>query len=210
MLDPRQQLAELLNVPEYQRTIDAIANEVVAKWGYSRGDARRTVLSAIGEPSALASIHAAWLRAKTGGPAGLPALITRRRTLDLLVKDARRPGHSSMPPASDELDAETTQESFIIADLDPRAQLECQQRIQLVRAALTCFAAQGLIETRQAHLLRRRVLEEAPYRDLAVELNCKEAAVRVRVHAALHALYRHILWCHPELISTHTALARQV
>jgi hypothetical protein len=92
------------------------------------------------------------------------------------------------PLASDEFDAEATPESFSIADLDPRAQLECLQRIHLVRAALTCFAAQGHVETRQAHLLRRRVLDDVPYRDLALALNGNGRSIGNAVQHGVAAL----------------------
>jgi len=52
---------------------------------------------AIGEPEALAQIHAAWQSRESRG--SLAAIIIRRRTLDLtyllLSKDARRPNHCS-------------------------------------------------------------------------------------------------------------------
>jgi hypothetical protein len=49
------------------------------------------------------------------------------------------------------------------------------------------------------HLLHRYALDEASYRELALELGGSEGALRVRVHKAMAALRRHIRECHPEL-----------
>lgn len=201
MVNSIRQLEDLLGDPGYSRTIALLTREVMAKWNYSRDAAHSAVLSAIGEPAALAVIHQAWLSASTGGNPGLAAVISRRRVLDLLGKDARRANHRSMPLVADEIETETTPDALRTADSDARAQVELLQLVQLVRGALACFAARGSTQKRQAHLLQRRMLDEIPYRELAVELACTEAALRVRVHAALRALYRHIACCHPELLA---------
>ncbi len=169
---------------------------------FARGGARRGAVG-IGEPGALATIHDAWVAAKTGTNPRLPALISRRRVLDLLGSDARRPNHRSMPLVADEIEAERTPEALRTSGLDARALLECRQLIHMIRGALACFGAKGIIQRRQAHLLQRRMLDEVPYCELAIELACKESALRVRVHAAVRALHRHIQWCHPELLSAH-------
>jgi DNA-directed RNA polymerase specialized sigma24 family protein len=159
------------------------------------------VLSAIGEPRALASIHQAWMLAKAGIDPHMPAVISRRRVLDLLDRDARRPNHRSMSTLDAELDAEQPQHALRLVPPDPCTQLECLQLVYLVRGALACFGATGIIQKRQAHLLQRRKLDEVSYRDLATELACSKNALRVRVHAAMKALHRHIERCHPELLS---------
>jgi hypothetical protein len=173
----------------------------MTSWNYSRDAARGSVLSAIGEPRALASIHEAWMQAKAGIDPGLPAVISRRRVLDLLIRDARRANHRSMSTLDTEPDAEQTQHALRLVSPDPCTQLECLQFIYLVRGALACFGATGIIQKRQAHLLQRRKLDEVSYRDLATELACSKSALRVRVHAAMKALHRHIARCHPELLT---------
>jgi hypothetical protein len=207
MVESGKQLEELLGDPGYSRTIALLTKEVMSKWHLSYTDARGSVLSAIGEPTALASIHEAWVLAKTGVKPALPALISRRRVLDLLGKDARRTGHSSFPLGADELEADRELDVFHMRSTrDPEAQLECEQFIQLVRGAIACFAAKGVVQRRQAHLLRRRALDEVSYSELSAELACGEPALRVRVHAAMRALHNHILKCHPELLPTRVLL----
>jgi DNA-directed RNA polymerase specialized sigma24 family protein len=174
----------------------------MSTWNVSYPLAHGVVLSAIGEPKTVTCIHQGWTLAKqTGNGLGLAMVIIRRRVISLLRKDARPAGHCSLPAAIEDLEDEITLESFD-QDLlrNARAQLEYHQIIQMVRGALTCFAAQGTRQRRQADLLQRRFLEEAAYSELSVELACTERALRVRVHKAIHALGRHIQGCHPELI----------
>jgi hypothetical protein len=207
MVEPTQQLEELLRDPGYTRTIALLTREVMTRWRRSYAEAHGLVLSAIGEPTAIARIHEAWLRGKAGDKPKLAALISRRRVLDLLGKDARRPGHTSLPATQDEPDADGALDVIeTCADHDPKAQLECKQLIQMVRGAIACFAALGTVRQRQAQLLQRRILEGASYAQLSIELVCNENALRVRVHAALKALQRHILECHPELLPARPVL----
>lgn len=206
MVDSRHQLEELLADPAYARTIRLLTREVMAKWNYSRDAARGSVLSAIGEPRTLASIHQAWMQAKTGIDPHLPAVISRRRMLSLLGRDARRPNHRSMSTLDTELAAEQGLRAIRLVQPDACTQLECLQLIYLVRGALACFGATGIIQKRQARLLQRRMLDEVSYRELAAELACSKNALRVRVHAALRALYRHIERCHPELLAGRSLL----
>jgi DNA-directed RNA polymerase specialized sigma24 family protein len=207
MVELARQLEELLRDPGYRRTIAALTWEVSTKWRQSRAEARRLVLSAIGEPTALAVIHAAWIAGKTGASPKLAAVISRRRVIDLLSRDARRAGHVSLPTTADDLDgggpldvAET------LAHDDPHAQLECKELIQMVRGAIACFAAGSSVRQKQARLLERRILEGASYAQLSMELVCNENALRVRVHVALKALQRHILECHPALLPARLVL----
>ena len=203
MADSSQQLEELLRDPGYLKTIDFLTREVVRTWNYPHGDAHRLVLSAIGEPRALASIHEAWLAARAGGNSRLPTLISRRRVLDLLGKDARRSKHSSALLVSEENDAEWVPDALRTdANLDPGAQLEKAQLSAMIRGAIACFAAGGVVEQRQASLVQRHVVDEVSYPDLCLELACTRTALQVRVHAALRALRRHILSCHPDLVLT--------
>lgn len=210
MVDPKQQLGELLADPGYSRTIALLTKEVMSTWNLSHNAARSAVLSAIGDPIALGCIYEAWILArKTGEKSKVPAVISRRRVLDQLAKDARRPRHSSFPVTAEELEAEADFDSLHTApDRDPRVQLECQQLIQMVRGAIVCFGTQGATQRRQAQLLQRRGLDEIAYPQLSEELACSENALRVRVHAALKALHEHILWCHPELVSMRTESVR--
>lgn len=203
MADSSQQLEELLRDPGYLKTIDLLTREVMRTWNYSHSDAHRLVLSAIGEPRALSDIHEAWLVARAGGNSRLPALISRRRVLDLLGKDARRPGHSSALLGSEEIDAEWVPAALRTdANLAPSVQLERAELRAMIRGAIACFAAGGVVQQRQASLLQSRVFDEVSYPDLCLELACTRTALRVRVHAALRAFRRHILSCHPELVLT--------
>lgn len=210
MVDSKQQLEELLGDPGYSRTIDLLTREVMSTWNLSHTDARGSVLSAIGEPTALARIYAAWVLAKTGEKPKHAAVITRRRVLDLLGRDARRTGHSSLPHPSAEVATDRTYHSLCTApEHDPQSQLECRQFIEMVRGAIACFASQGSVQERQAELLRLRHLEERSYTELSAQLACSKNALRVRVHAAMRALQRHLLSCHPELLSMRPVLVRR-
>ena len=155
MVDPKQQLEQLLQDEGYSRVISLLTKEVMSSWNLPATQAHGIVLSAIGDPVALACIHEAWVLATSGGNAGLAALISRRRVLDLLRKDARRTGHSSLPPPADEVDDERSDSPYAARDTNAQAQLESAQFIQLMRDALTCFGAQGKAQGRQAALLRR-------------------------------------------------------
>jgi DNA-directed RNA polymerase specialized sigma24 family protein len=209
MPETKQQLDVLLADPGYSRTLALLTREVMQLWRVSYLDARGFVLSAIGEPTALASIYEAWVAARaTGENRTHPLLISRRRVIDLLRKDARRPGHSSLPVAANEIEGDETLGSLHTdPQRDPEVQLQRQQCIELVRRAIACFGGQGKAQERQAELLKRRALDEITYAKLSVELACTENALRVRLHAAMRAFHRHILSCHPELLSLRTTIA---
>jgi DNA-directed RNA polymerase specialized sigma24 family protein len=193
-----RQLEELLGDPDFLRIVALTAKEVMRFWRMPCDVARGFVLSAIGEPEALASIYEAWLLGRESGEPGLAKLIVRRRVIDLLRRDAA-PLAGAMVPV-DAADAELAPGSFDdLVRRNPRVQLELQQVIQLVRGALACFATQGRAQHRQARLLHRYALEELDYSQLAVELVSSAGALRVRVHKAMRALRGHIRTCHPEL-----------
>jgi len=196
----KQQLEELLRDPDFQRIIELSAREVARIWNIPSSAARSFVLSAIGVPGTLESIHQAWARAKQDGEFGLAKLMVRRRVIDLLRKDARPAGHCSSPVTLSAVETARAPGSFDdLVQRDPHAQLELKQVIHMVRGALACFAARGRAQQRQAQLLCRYALDEKSYAELAVELECSAGALRVRVHKAMLALRRHIRACHPEL-----------
>src|SRR5262245_51891151 len=137
MVDSKQQLEELLRDPGYSRTVALLTKELMSSWNLPHSHANRLVLSAIGDPPALARIYEAWVLAKTGENTRLAALISRRRVLDLLRKDARRPGHSSLPTTADEVDADKAFNSlYTSAERDPQKELENQEFIGLMGRAL--------------------------------------------------------------------------
>lgn len=199
-MSPADRLDDLLGDSGFRKVIDLVTLEVTRHWNVSRGTAHGFVLSAIGEPETLGSIHNAWLLARSPGESpGLAKLIVRRRVIDLLRRDARQSGHCSLP-ASTEVEAADPALAFNdLLERSPRAQLELQQIVRMVRGALACFAGQGRIQQRQAHLLQRYALDEVHYAALSTELESSENALRVRVHKAMLALRRHIGVCHPEL-----------
>jgi hypothetical protein len=196
----KEQLEELLGDSSFLKIIELITKEVMRFWNLSHATASGFTLSAIGDPETLAGVHGAWFLAKrTGERLGLTKVIIRRRVIDLLRRDARQSNHCSLPAAVEPLESDAALAFDELLQRSPRAQLEFQQIIQLVRGALTCFATQGRIQERQARLLRRHALDEVQYSELSVELACSANALRVRVHKAMHALRRHIGACHPEL-----------
>jgi DNA-directed RNA polymerase specialized sigma24 family protein len=196
-----RQLKDLLGNPEFLKIIELNTKVVARSWGIPYKAARGFVLSAVGEPEALASIHNAWAHAKPPGEnLGLAKVIIRRRVIDLLRKDARQANHCSLLTTTDTMEAGNSLDSFDdLVQRNPRVQLELQQVIHMVRSAVACFAAQGQTQKRQAQLIRRYALEEAKYSELSVELACSENALRVRVHKAMLAFRRHIQVCHSEL-----------
>jgi len=195
------QLEELLGDPEFSKIIDLTAKEVMRSRRASREATRSFVLSAIGEPKALADIYDAWCSARaTGGSLGLTKVIIRRRAIDLLRKEADPTGYALR---SEERHIASTDWTLGVFDdsvqRDSRAQLELQQLIQRVRDALARFADRGMTQQRQAHLLRRHILDEVNYSDLSIELGCSQGALRMRVYKAMHALHRYVQEYHPEL-----------
>jgi len=192
-----QQLDELRERAEFPRLVHGAASEVMRVWNVPRRTAAGFVLSAVGEPRTLACIHRS-LFSDTGTAIGLAKVIVRRRVLDLLRSDVRRPHHESLPLAADDVDdvlgslADDPQHG-------PHAQAELDQLVGLVRAALRSFATLGPVQERQAELLRRHTLDEVACADLAPQLACTENALRVRIHKALRALRRHIETCHRAL-----------
>jgi DNA-directed RNA polymerase specialized sigma24 family protein len=210
--DSERQLKTLLEDPVFLKAIALVTREVTRKWNYSNTAARRSVLSAIGEPMALDCIYHAWTAWRARKPDEKlvhPIVIIRRRVLDLLGRDARRTGHSSLPTTAD--DIEETENSALFdknSQRNPLVQLEHWQIIQMIQRAVACFAAQGVVQRRQAELLRRHAFDEISYSELSVELACAEVALRVRMHKARRALLKHILVCHPELLSVRSPSAR--
>jgi len=200
-MSSNHQLEELLRAPDFRKIVELVAKEVMRSWSVPSNAARGFVLSAIGEPETLASIHHAWFLAqRTGESLGLAKVIIRRRVIDLLRKDARLANHASLPATADALEADRALGSFDdLVQRNPRVQLELRQVIQMVRGAVACFATQGQAQQRQAQLLRRYALDEVKYSELSVELACSENALRVRVHKAMLALRKHIRECHSEL-----------
>jgi DNA-directed RNA polymerase specialized sigma24 family protein len=198
MLDAHHQLQALLADPSFERMLRLLAREVMTRWHMSWPSAHGLLLSAVGEPVVLAGIHEAWFTA--GDNRGLAKLIMRRRVLDLLGKDARPRWHTWLPDATD-----LSTEDSPISQLEPHVQPTAMGRIAdhkiigAVREALDCFATQGTVQRRQAHLLQRYDLDEATYAALSTELRCNVNALRVRVHKARAALLKHIRGCHPEL-----------
>jgi hypothetical protein len=192
-----QQLQALLDDAAFPRFVKVAEVELMRVWSLPRTTAKGFVMSAIGEPRTLASIHELWFSANARD-AAIAKLIVRRRVLDLLRGDVRRPHHESLPAIADELD-----DMLISPDdglrRDPHAQAELHEIVRMVHRALACFARQGSIQARQAELVRRYALDEATYSKLAGELGCNPNALGVRIHKAMHALRRHIEACHPEL-----------
>lgn len=198
-LSVKYQLDELLGDSSFVKIVDLVTKEVMRFWNVPQGAARGFVFSAIGEPETLGCIYNAWCLAGNTENFGLAKVIIRRRVIDLLRRDARQVNHCSLPVTVSDLDADPAVAFNELLQRSPRAQLELQQVIVLVRGALACFAAQGRIQERQALLLRRYALDEVQYAELSVEMECSENALRVRVHKAMLALRRHIGVCHPEL-----------
>jgi DNA-directed RNA polymerase specialized sigma24 family protein len=198
MLDAHHQLEVLLADPSFERMLRLLAREVMTRWHMDWPSARGLLLSAIGEPVVLAGIHEAWFTA--GDNRGLAKVITRRRVLDLLGKDARPRWHTWLPDAID-LGTEVSPVSQREPDVQPTAmgRIAGHRIIGAVRDALECFATQGTVQRRQAHLLQRYDLDEVTYAALSTELECNVNALRVRVHKARAALLKHIRGCHPEL-----------
>lgn len=196
--DAARRLGALFDDDEFPKLIDGATAEVMRTWNLPRATAAGFVISAMGDPKTLASIHDEWAKARTLGKGlGLPRLIVRRRAFDLLRCDARRPHHESLPPTSDDLG--------VLADrahqeaCDPCEQAELKQIAELVRGALRSFAEQGPTQARQAWLVHCRLLDELSYAELAEQVACSAGALRVRIHKALQALRRHIEAHQPEI-----------
>jgi DNA-directed RNA polymerase specialized sigma24 family protein len=202
MLETKRQLDKLLADCGFLRIVTGVTREVMYKQNVSHEVAFKLVLSAIGEPKAFASVYSVWSSEKpTEQKCRLVWTIVRRRVIDLLRKDARRPGHISLLVDADDLGADTWAISFGGEGQDnPQIQLENRQVAQMVRVALFCFSGKGDKQEEQARLLRRYALEQATYMELSKELSCPEGALRVRVHKAMRALRRHIRICHPDLL----------
>jgi DNA-directed RNA polymerase specialized sigma24 family protein len=200
--EPTRQLNALRADPEFQKLIVRAAAEVMRTWSVSRQNANQIVISAVGEPRTLASVHGAWFAARANATGtGLVTVIIRRRVLDLMRSDARRPRHESLPPTIEQLDdalrARAPQDGRL--PQDPHALAERRAIVDGVRTALHSFAEQGPRQERQARLVRRHAIDEASHSDLARQLACSPTALRVRIHKAMRALRRHIETCHPEL-----------
>ena len=192
-----QQLDALRDHAEFPRLVRGAATEVMRAWDVPRKTAAGLVMSAVGEPRTLDSLHQSWF-SPDGNAVGLAKVIVRRRVLDLLRKDVRRPHHESLPLAADQIDRALGSLADD-AQHDPRAQAELNQLVAMVRAALQSFATLGPIQARQAELLQRYALDEVEYPVLAAQLACTQNALRVRIHKAMRALRRYIEAWYPEL-----------
>jgi len=176
----------LFTDPTFLSVIKVVASELARGHGMPFRQAEGFVISGLGEPAVYAAVREAW----AAGLRGLAKVILRRRAIDLLRKDARRPKHRSLFTTVDEthLTAATTS----AAGLHWSAQVERRLLLQMVLTALDCFASQGEVQRRRAVLLRRYTLEEASYDELSAELGVKQVALRVRVHEAIWAFREHL------------------
>jgi DNA-directed RNA polymerase specialized sigma24 family protein len=202
-----EQLEELLADPGYQKLIVALAKHVMSLWGFPFPDARRYVLSAIGEPKALSEIHAAFVSAKNGGDKTYPALFSRRRVIDLMRRDARKVGHISLPEES-EGHGEALTSHHSASHCDVEEELQRHQFNEMIRRAVERFGQKSKTRRRQANLLQRRVFDEVDYSTLSEELTCNRDALRVRMHAAMRAFYRYIRRCHPDIEAMWISMVR--
>ena len=202
-LDLDAKLTALRADYKFLKAIEGTAREAAANWHVSLEEARRTVLSGLGEPNALEQVHGAWITGKTA----LAKLILRRRMLDRFGEDARRPNHRSLAPVEDgdvglgRFGADTGPSPF--------EQLAAGQVVECALDALACFAAKGDKQHDQADLLRRYFSEETPSAQLSAELACSQVALRVRVCKALKALRKHIRKYHPEVWSDDAVAERR-
>ena len=193
------EIHELLEDPAYKRALRMIATEIMRSWGIAYDVAHGYVMSASGWPMTLHEIYDVWRSRSAAEKWGLIATIVRRRTFDLLRKEAPRRDHCPLDHLEDELGELVADCRDLLFTRNPLRSLESGLLIHGVRAALTCFSMQGSIQARQADLLRRHIIEQSPYRQLSKDLACNENALRVRVCKAKYALKEHILRCHPEL-----------
>jgi len=150
------------------------------------------VVSALGDPAECAKIYSAWI----GRQRPLARVILRRRVLDLLENDARRPGHHSLATTPDELELDV---ELPRGDNLAHWSVAVERRlfVHTVLEALDCFAGLGLRQHRQAVLLRY-VIDGGSYAELRAELGVTSSALRVRVHKALRAFRAHFESSHPE------------
>lgn len=195
-----RQLAELLADPAYAKVLRRLAGEASRRWHITLEDARRSVLSAIGEPTTLQRIHEAVRHARATGNLGYPTVITRNSLLKLLCKDAVRPRHHPLPSVEQDLDIDQTWTSLSSpSEEEPLAQLQDLQARGQVRRVLAEFATKNRVSARQANLLRRRLLDGVSYEDLAAELKSNYTALRSRFHAAKRRFLQYVNDHHPEL-----------
>jgi len=180
-------LDDLLSAPEFSRVVAAVSRELARARRMPLTCARGFVLSGLGDPDKLTEICSAW----TAGQRGLAKVMLRRRAIDVLREEGRRPKHRSLPAAPDALHAEI---SLVIApaDLHWGAEIERHSVVRVVLAALSCFASQGTIQRSRASLIRRYLLEEKSYRELSAELGVPMSALRVRVHKAIRAFREYL------------------
>lgn len=172
------ELEQMLEDIDFTRFLRVVARELAAAHCMSIAHARSMVLSGLGDPVETPKIFAAW----TGGQRGLAMRMVRCRAIDLLRNDRRRARHQTLPDDLEELQIE----------VDEREALERSNLVQVLLAALECFAAKGEVQRRQVELLRRYTLEDATYPELSAELGASIPALRVRVHKAFHE-FQHYL-----------------
>jgi hypothetical protein len=187
-----RQLQELLDDALYARVVSVLAKEIGRRMRMQADDARRYVLSAIGDPPVLREIYDVFTRVRDSDSAqGADALrlISRRHVLKLMRKDAIRPRHQSF--SSWEVDLDGALRSLYTLGEGER-QLQDRQLREHVNLVLARFAAVGPAQSRQADLLRL-LLEGVSYKELLVRLEIpSENAARVRAHEAKIALRKFI------------------
>lgn len=202
-----RQLLELFSDPEYVKIFRLARDELKASWRMSADAAEQLVLSAIGTPKALADIHAAMRKGHAlfdtpvGKKFALARLITRRRVQDRMRSDRTRDGQIPLPdPGLDSHSDDATLWFRASAETGPEHHAQQAQLQMLLQKALACFAKQGNVESRQAELLQRHLLQEEEYRELTVGLNCTCNTLYGRLYDARAAFRQYVIACHPELL----------
>ena len=191
------QVRELLADSVFIDVTNLLVSELARSWGKTKDQARQIVMSAIGEPKALRSIYMAVRRFReTGENPSFPYIIARRRMLDLMRQQASRCVEVPLSTREQERHLDSLLHRRHELPEGPNAGLFREQRAREVRRVLAAFA---LVAPQHAHLLHRRRLEEATYRELSAELQCTLGAARVRVHDAMIAFQEYVRRHHREL-----------
>src|ERR1700760_1637589 len=140
---------ELLEDPEYKRLQKMIATEIMRGWSMEREVAHGYVVSASGEPAILHKLSEVWRREPREESWRLIRLIIRRRTIDLLRKDAPRRAHVPLDQIDDELDERIAERDAPAFLRNPLHSLERDLIIRSVHAEIACFSTQGRNQLRQ-------------------------------------------------------------
>jgi hypothetical protein len=187
-----RQLQELLDHPLYARVVSMLAKEIGRRMRMQADDARRYVLSAIGDPEVLSEIYRVFVHVRDSDSAqGANELrvISRRHVVKLMRKDAIRPRHQSL--SSWEVDLDGALRSLYTLG-EGELQLRDRELREDLKRVLARFADEGPTQSRQAGLLRL-VLEGVPYEELQARLAIRSVnAARVRVQKAKDALRKFI------------------